>query len=183
MTQHPSLRIALLCMSLMAVSATQAQNMSKPDYKAGKTRISETYKTDKAECNKLSDNAEDICKEEAKGKEKVARAELEFGYSGKAADANKLHVVRAKAAYEIAKEKCDDLAGNGKDVCKQEAKSAEQKALADAKMGKDIGEAKKDAASEKMDANYKVALEKCDALAGDTKANCVTAAKGTFGKY
>ncbi len=152
MTQHPTLRVALLCMRLLAASATQAQTMSKPDYKAGKTRISETYKTDKAECKKLSDNAEDICKEEAKGKEKVAQ------------------------------EKCDDFAGNAKNVCRQEAKSAEQKALADAKMGKDIGEAKKDAASENMDANYKVAHEKCDNLAGDTKASCVAAAKAKFGK-
>ena len=182
MTQHPTLRVALLCMSLLAASATQAQNMSKPDYKAGKTRISDTYKTDKAECKKLSDNAQDICKEEAKGKEKVARAELEFGYSGKAADANKVLVVKAKATHEVAQEKCDDFAGNAKNVCRQEAKSAEQKALADAKMGKDIGEAKKDAASEKMDANYKVAHEKCDNLAGDTKASCVAAAKAKFGK-
>jgi hypothetical protein len=123
MTQHPTLRVALLCMSLLAASATQAQNMSKPDYKAGKTRISETYKTDKAECKKLSDNAQDICKEEAKGKEKLARAELEFGYSSKAADANKVLVAKAKAAYEVAHEKCDNLAGDTKASCVAAAKA------------------------------------------------------------
>jgi len=123
MTQHPTLRVALLCMSLLAASATQAQNMSKPDYKAGKTRISETYKTDKAECKKLSDNAQDICKQEAKGKEKLARAELEFSYSGKAADANKVLVVKAKAAYEVAQEKCDALAGDIKASCVAAAKA------------------------------------------------------------
>jgi hypothetical protein len=123
MTHSPSLRLALLCMSLLAVSATQAQNMSKPDYKAGKTRISETYAADKAACQSQSGNAKDVCKEEAKGKEKVARAELEFSYTGKAADANKVHVVKAKAAYEVAKEKCEDLAGDAKSSCVAAAKA------------------------------------------------------------
>jgi hypothetical protein len=182
MTKHPSLRLALLCLSLLSVSATQAQTLSKPDYKAGKTRISETYKADKAECQKLAGNAKDICKEEAKGKEKVARAELTYSYTGQAADRYHLLVTQAKAAYVVAKERCDDQAGNAKDVCVKEAKAAEKKALADAKMNQEIGEAKKDAASEKMQADYKVALEKCEALSGDTKASCVAAAKVKFGK-
>jgi len=67
-------------------------------------------------------------------------------------------------------------------VCVKEAKAVEVKALADAKMGKEIGEARKDAAADKIDADYKVAIEKCDALAGDAKSNCVTAAKSRFGK-
>ena len=75
MTHSPSLRLALLCLSLLAVSATQAQNMSKPDYKAGKTRISETYAADKAACQSQSGNAKDVCKEEAKGKEKAKTTE------------------------------------------------------------------------------------------------------------
>jgi hypothetical protein len=54
--------------------------------------------------------------------------------------------------------------------------------LADAKMGKEIRDARQDAATEKLDADYKVAIEKCDALAGDAKNNCVAAAKARFGK-
>ena len=91
-------------------------------------------------------------------------------------------VAKAKAAYEVAKERCDDLAGNAKDVCRQEAKAVEKKALADANMKKEIGDAKKDAASEKVNADYKVAIEKCDALAGDAKASCIATAKAKFGK-
>lgn len=72
---------------------------------------------DKAACHSQSGNAKDVCEEEAKGKEKVARAELEYSYSGKAADSNKVHVAKAKAAYEVAKEKCDDLAGDAKAGC------------------------------------------------------------------
>lgn len=183
MKKNLPVHAAVLCLSLLTLTATQAEMISKPDYKAGKTRISETYKADKAACHSQSGNAKDVCEEEAKGKEKVARAELEFNYTGKASDSNKVHVVKAKAAYEVANEKCDDLAGNAKSVCVQEAKGVEQQALADAKMNKEIGEAKKDAATEKQDANYKVAIEKCDTLAGDAKASCVAAAKGKFGQH
>lgn len=56
------------------------------------------------------------------------------------------------------------------------------KALADIKLGKKIGEAKKEASDDKTDANYQVAVEKCDALAGDAKTNCVATAKAKFGK-
>jgi hypothetical protein len=39
-----------------------------------------------------------------------------------------------------------------------------------------------DASAEKRDANYKVAAEKCDALAGDAKSACIADAKARFGK-
>jgi hypothetical protein len=67
-------------------------------------------------------------------------------------------------------------------VCVKEAKAIEVAALADAKAGKKIGEAKKDASQDKRDAEYKLAVEKCDAMSGDAKASCVSAAKAKFGK-
>ena len=47
---------------------------------------------------------------------------------------------------------------------------------------KKVGEAKAEGAQEKRDADYKVAAEKCDAMAGNAKANCIAAAKAKFGK-
>lgn len=182
MLKLKTLTAAICCASLLPLSAAFAQTMNKADYQAAKARISADYKTDKTACNSMKGNAKDICQEEAKAKEKVARAELEYNYSGKAGDRTKMMEVRAKTAYDVAKERCEKLAGNNKDVCVQEAKAVEKKALADAKMGKEIGEAKKDAAAEKMEADYKVAIEKCDALAGDAKTSCVDAAKVKFGK-
>ena len=64
----------------------------------------------------------------------------------------------------------------------KEAKAAEAKAIADIKMDKQVSEAKSDAAADKRDADYNVAVEKCDALAGDAKSACVSAAKAKFGK-
>ena len=84
-----------------------------------------------------------------------------------------------KAALAV----CDDKAGNDKDVCVQEAKAAHVKLLADAKMGRQIGAAKVEAGEDERDAGCKVAAEKCDAMAGDAKTACMTAAKTKFGKF
>ena len=43
-------------------------------------------------------------------------------------------------------------------------------------------DAKKEAADEKREANYKAAKERCDPLAGAAKAACVDQAKKKFGK-
>jgi hypothetical protein len=177
-----TLKSCLALASVLAVPVVHGATMSNADYNANRTRIGADYKVEKAACASLAGNTKDICVQQAKAKEKVARAELEYSYSGKAADANKLAVARAESDYAVAKERCDDKAGNAKDVCVKEAKAIEVKALADAKLGKEIGEARKDAAADKRDADYKVAAEKCDALAGDAKDSCIAAAKARFGK-
>lgn len=176
------LKVLLVAVAMLTFSAAQAANISKVEYNANKTRISADYKADKAACAALTANAKDICVQEAKAKEKVARAELVYSDSGKASDRTKVLEAKAKSAYAVAKEKCDDNAGNAKDVCVKEAKAVETAALADAKMGKKIGEAKKEATNDKLDANYKVAVEKCDALAGEPKTSCIAAAKAKFSK-
>jgi len=43
-------------------------------------------------------------------------------------------------------------------------------------------DARKQAAEDKRNADYKVAIEKCDALAGAAKDACISRAKAQFGK-
>jgi hypothetical protein len=182
MNKQNILKTALAVASLLALPLAQAATMVKADYQAGKTRIAADYKTEKAACSSITGNAKDICVEEAKAKEKVAKAELEYAYTGKAKDANQVLVAKADSSYAVAKERCDDQTGNAKDVCVKEAKAVQVKALADAKLGKEIGVARKDAATDKNDADYKVAIEKCDAFASDAKTACVAAAKSRYSK-
>jgi hypothetical protein len=182
MNTNRTIRLVLATAGLLACALSQAQGLSKADYSATKTRIEADAKADKAQCGSRSGNARDICMEQAKAKEKVALADLEFGYTGKADDRIKAQRVRAETTYAVAKERCDDKAGNVKDVCLKEAKAAEVGALAQAKLGKEVGAARADATASVMDADYKVAAEKCDALAGDARARCMTAAKAKYGK-
>ena len=180
MTCSFNFKATLLLAAVLLLPAAQAATMSKADYKADKTRISEEYKSEKSACGSQAGNAKDICVEEAKGKEKVARAELEFRYSGKSKDQNKVMVAKAKSAYEVAKQRCDDKAGNEKGVCTKEAKAAETAAHADAKLGKQIHEATQEANEDKLNAEHKVATETCYALAGEAKNACISAAKAKY---
>ena len=182
MTTLQHCKTALAVVALCAASGAFGANMSKPEYTAAKDRIEADYKADRNACDKFSGNTKDICKEKAQGKEKVALAELEYSDSGKPADATKVAVARADAGYAVAKQMCDDKSGNAKDVCVSEAKATRTKALTDARLGEKIGEAKKDAAQDKDAADYKVATEKCESLAGDAKAACLSAAKARFNK-
>jgi hypothetical protein len=175
-------KTALAIAMLLAASSSFSANMSKADYTAAKDRIEADYKADKNACDKYSGNTKDICKEQAEGKQKVARAELEYSDSGKPADATKVAIVKADTSFAVAKEMCGDKSGNSKDVCVAEAKAAHTKALTDARLSEKVGEARKDAAQDKNDADYKVATEKCESLAGDAKASCVSAAKARFNK-
>lgn len=63
MQKLQTIAAAILCASLLPMSAAFAETISKADYKAGKSRIDATYKTDKAACKSLSGNAKDICVE------------------------------------------------------------------------------------------------------------------------
>lgn len=175
-------KTSLVLATLAWLPLAQAANLSKDEYKAGKDRIAAQYKTAKAACAPMTGNAKDICQEEAKATDKVALAELEVNHTGSASDQKKLAKVKADTAYDVAKERCDDKTGNDKDVCVKEAKAVHVKALADQKMAKEVGEARQDAMADKRDADYKVAAEKCDAMSGDAKTACVTAAKARFGK-
>ena len=70
---------------------------------------------------------------QAKGKEKVEKAELEHQYKSTAANARKLEEVKADTAYDIAKEKCEDQAGDAEKVCKADAKAVHERAVKAAK--------------------------------------------------
>lgn len=181
-----------------------AQALSKDDYKAGRDKISADYKAAKAACDALSANPKDICVAQAKGAEKIAKVELDARNKPSAKSRNEVRVAKANADYAVAREQCDDMAGNAKDVCNKEAKARKVTALADAKValktidanatanekasdayGKantEVAGARKDAAAEKLDAQYKVEKEKCDRYAGDVKDQCLAKAKTAFGK-
>lgn len=180
------------------------KSMSKQQYQSHQKSIEAEYKVDKAKCDSLAGNANDICVAQAKGKMNVAKAELEASYKPSVKTRYDASVAKADADYSVAIEKCDDRAGNAKDVCVKEAKAAKVHQIANAKaqmetskatataneksadanataMEKKV-DANQDAAAEKRAADYSVAKEKCDVLAGSAKELCLSDAKVRFGK-
>jgi len=167
--------------------------MSKANYTQAVKDADAQYKIDKDACSSLSGNAKDICVAEAKGKDSVAKADAEAAYKHTPKARETARVAHAQATYDVAIEKCDDLAGNRKDVCVKEAKAELVKGKSNAKVDRVAAdtsheaatkqaEARKDANADKREADYKVAIEKCDALAGAAKDACVSNAKVQFGK-
>lgn len=199
-----TISVIAAAVSLMFSAAATADTMSKSEYKSAKQDIQAEYKSAKSGCQSFSGNAKDLCQIEAKGREKVALAEL----AEKNLPGPKTHfdvrMAMADAEYATAKEKCDDLAGNAQDVCVKEAKAAHTSAKADAETHKttatenknvkdksakargeaneEIRDARQDGAADKRNAEYKVAVEKCDALSGNTKDVCMDNAKARYGK-
>jgi membrane-associated HD superfamily phosphohydrolase len=168
-------------------------SMTKDGYTQAKKDADAQYKIDKDACSSLSGNAKDICIAEAKGKDSIAKAEAAAAYENTPKARESTRIAYAQANYEVSMQKCDDLAGNRKDVCVQEAKAALVKGKADAKVDRVAANTREDAAAkqaearneanaDKRDAEYKVAIEKCDAFAGPAKDACVGNAKVQYGK-
>ena len=173
-------------------AAKPAPPISKNAYDVTVKNAETQYKTEKDACASRSGNAKDICLTEASGKEKVAKADAEAAYKNTPKLREDARVTRAEATYNVAKGKCDELSGNSKDVCVKEANAALVKAKADAKVDRVAAETRRDAETKqadarneatknKRDADYKVAIEKCDALAGPAKDTCVSGAKVQYG--
>lgn len=191
--KQSGMKVLALAVGFAFSAGAMAQNMSQDDYETDKDQSASQYKAEKAACKSFSGNARDICVAEAKGREKVANADLEASYKPSVNKRYKARVAAAEADYSVARERCDDKAGTAKDVCAEEAKAAQTTAKADAKAqmkvsdanavarGKAV-EARKDAAESSNDAQYGVAKEKCDTYAGKAKDQCLAQARKDFGK-
>ena len=166
---------------------------SDAQYKAAQESISARHGSDQAACKSMAGNAKDVCMAEANGRESVAKAKLEATRGDSEQHRQDVRIAEANAAFAIANEKCDDLAGNAQDVCRKEAKSAAVAAKSDAERVRTTAaahtiasdassEAGKTAATEKRDAAYAVAKEKCGSLADDAKATCIKEAKVRHGQ-
>ena len=197
------LMISLLVAAGLALAgcASQSQTtgakstapISKDAYDRAVSSAEAQYKVDKDACASRSGNAKDICLAEATGKEKVAKADAEAAYKNTPKAHEDARIARAEASYNVAKEKCDELSGNAKDVCVKEANARMVRSKADAKVDATVADAREDSAAkqaearrkaeqDKRDADYKVAIEKCDNLSGAAKNTCVEDAKLRYGK-
>ncbi len=185
-------KLTMLALAMSFGCATSAMALTSAEHKAQNDRIEADYKTSRDKCGPMSGNAKDICVSEAKGVEKVAKAELEAQYKPSAKNEIKVREAKADATYDTAKEKCDDLSGNAKDVCVKDAKAAHTAALGAAKVAESsmkakpgdtakVAETRQEAMSDTRKAEYAAAKERCDALSGNAKDTCVADMKTKYG--
>lgn len=173
--------VATATLGFVTLAAAETRE-EKATYKATKDAAADEYRISRAKCKSLSGNPKNVCIEEAKAAEKRAKAEAEAMYKNTLKARIYARMAIADADYAVAKAKCGSQNGNAKDVCIKEAKAVRIAAQADAQADKKVTEARKDARDDKRKAEYKIAVERCDALAGAAKDTCIASAKEQFGK-
>lgn len=128
-------------------------------YKVRLARADAEYALAQEKCDDLAGHAKDVCVKEAKAKAVTAKANA------------KAHM-RTAIAHDAAYDK----------TRKAQGVADEKAAQAQAKADDITTAARTDAVKEKSTAAYAVANEKCDALAGDAKGNCVKDATARLSK-
>ena len=143
------MKVTKLMVVAAALSLAWAVPVFAGEKDAEKERIAADAKAAKAKCKDMKGNAKDICMAEAKGQEKVAKAELAL--KNKDTPKNRYDVAAAKADAEhaVAREKCDDMKGKDKEACQKDAKNARDAAKKQAKAEREAAEPKKERKKEK----------------------------------
>jgi|GEM_PF-5878293 len=183
--------VTLVAASLVV---TGARAMDRTEYNTARQRMAADTQVRQDKCRALTANARDVCRMEARGFERIARADLEALYRPSEQAHFKARVARADAAYAVAREKCNDLAGQARKVCQKDAKGVQVRAVEDAKVAQvqarpgdtpaaknaAVAEALKHAAAERRKADFDAARERCSALAADLQAKCLDDAKRVY---
>ena len=126
-----------------------ADAAARDQMRAERERIQADAKAARDACKGMKGNERQVCMAEAKGKERLAKAE--FALKQKDTPKNRYEVAAAKAEmeYDIAKEKCDDMKGKEKGACQTAAKDARDNAKKQAEAQRDAAEPAKEAKAKK----------------------------------
>ena len=120
---------AKITLAAAALALMFGMNVQAADNKA----INDQHKAAMDKCKDLKGNAKDICKAEADGQKKVAKAEADLKENDTPRNRMQVAEAKAKAQYEVAKEKCEDQKGKDQSNCKKAAKAERDGAIAQAK--------------------------------------------------
>jgi hypothetical protein len=126
--------IVAIALAFSGAALGQPQPLSPAERQAKDTekqRIEAQAKAEKAQCQRLEGNAEDVCEAQAKAKEKIAKAELDAKYDPSPRNQRRAASMKAEGEYEVAKQRCGDRGAAARDQCRQEARERYQKAQSD----------------------------------------------------
>ncbi|UVW30146.1 hypothetical protein [Massilia sp. H6] len=180
-TTHASLLIGAVLAWSGAAQAQVAPD-SKAVYKQARATAEANFKGARARCDLIAGNPHDLCMAEANAERVRVDEEARAAHKNTLSAYTKARMRIASANFKRDKVRCAAVTGNDRDVCLEQAKATLVAAQADAKADRKSIEARLDAREDKLAAEYRVALEKCDAYAGAVKDQCVSSAKTAFRK-
>jgi len=177
---------ALLIVGAALLWSAHARAQAVPDaktaYNTARDMAATQYKAAHARCELVTGNPRDVCIAEAKAERVRVEEEAGAAYKNTLKAYTQARMRIADANYDRDKARCGGVTGNDRDVCIKQAKATLIAAQADATADRKMIEARSNAREDKLTAEYRVALEKCDAFAGAAKDHCVDAAKTAYGK-
>jgi hypothetical protein len=110
--------------------------MNKDAYKAAQHRIEAQAKAQRKACGRFKGNAREVCEVQAKGWEKIAKAQLETQYKPGPEAEKMAKFARADVDFDVAKQRCEALKDRAHDTCIAKAKHDREAAIRLAKVEK-----------------------------------------------
>lgn len=157
-----------LAIGLVLSTSAMAEDRAVSKYHALEKSLQSEYENARLRCDAYSGNTRDICLVQAKGYRNIARAELNADKQPTAMHHYEARVAEVESDYSVAIERCDDKAGDYKDLCLKEARTT---AIA----------ARQQAAAEKRSADYIAASESCMSQFNTARKACLDIAQARFG--
>ncbi len=103
--------------------------ISAKDFAAGTARAEATRVAEQSACNTLAGTTRDACRERARSKAWVAKAELEVARTGSRPSQERLATARMDSAYALANMQCNEQAGEAQIVCAKQVHADRMEAL------------------------------------------------------
>ena len=162
--------------------AQQPAPESKTVYQQAMDAAEAAYDAAKARCDALAGVPHEICVADARAARVRIEEEAGAAYKNTLAAYTQARMRIASAYYERDRTRCGAALGNDREVCERQAKATLVASQADARADRKAIEARLEAQDARIDAEYRVALQKCDAFAGDVKEGCVSTTRTAYGK-
>jgi hypothetical protein len=110
-------------------SGAQAEGFTRTEYESSLARVAARRAEATAQCQPLAANEREICRAEATAEEMLRVADIEERYQRTGRASREAQRVRIDAQYQVARARCQSLAGLQKDNCLIQAHAARGRAL------------------------------------------------------
>ena len=181
-TSHALILIGTaFCWAGQAV-AQQPAPEAKTVYQQTMATAEAAFDAAKARCDVMEGVPHEICVADARAARVRVEEEAGAAYKNTLAAYTQARMRIASAYYERDKTRCGAALGNDREVCQRQARATLVATQADARADRKAIEARLEAQGAKIDAEYRVALQKCDAFARDVREGCVSTTRTAYGK-
>lgn len=131
----------LACAAACGAGAVHAGVLAdRESYVAQMDRVDAEYRAASERCDDLAGNPRRVCVAEARAERRIAHSELAAQQKNTPKARYDARVARAEAEFDVAKERCGELAGHPREMCVADARAAEARAKSAARIAREESE-------------------------------------------